>query len=73
VTITLYPEEPGAGPWRMARIADVVASCAVRARLADERPLVVAVDGRSSSGKTILAARHRVAWAELIDAGEDQS
>jgi len=39
------------------RIADVVAGFTDRAQLAVERPLVVAIDGRSSSGKTTLAGR----------------
>ena len=57
MTIWLYPEEPAAGPWRVERIADVVANFTHRARLVAERPLVVAIDGRSSSGKTTLAGR----------------
>ena len=57
VTIWLYPEEPAAGPWRAERIVDVIANVADRARPAAERPLVLAIDGRSSSGKTTLAVR----------------
>ncbi len=50
-------EEPSAGPWRVERIAHVVHAFAERARPAAGRILVVAIDGRSSSGKTTLAAR----------------
>src|SRR5215472_77346 len=58
VTITLHPEEPPAGPWRVERIPDVVAHLAGRADVATGlRPLIVAIDGRSSSGKTTLAER----------------
>jgi hypothetical protein len=57
VTIRLHPEEPGAGPWRVERIAHVVARFADRLRGTAERPLVVAIDWRSSSGKTTLAGR----------------
>jgi hypothetical protein len=53
----LDPEEPAAGPWRVEPIADVIAGFAARARLSARRPLVVAIDGRSSSGKTTLARR----------------
>ena len=57
LTIGLHPEEPAAGPWRAERIADVVARFGGRTRRITTRPLVVAIDGRSSSGKTTLAAR----------------
>jgi hypothetical protein len=57
VTICLHSEEPAGGPWRVERIADVVANFTGRPRLAAERPVVVAIDGRSSSGKTTLAER----------------
>jgi hypothetical protein len=57
VNIRLPPEEPAAGPWRVERITDVIAGFTDRTRLAAERPLIVAVDGRSSSGKTTLASR----------------
>jgi len=57
VTISLHPEEPEAGPWRIERIDAVIAMFANRAQRTPDRPLVVAIDGRSSSGKTTLAAR----------------
>jgi hypothetical protein len=52
-----HPEEPAAGPWRVERIAEIVAAFAHATPPADGRPLVVAIDGRSSSGKTTLAGR----------------
>jgi hypothetical protein len=50
-------EEPSAGPWRVERISDVINAFTERARPALGRPLVVAIDGRSSSGKSTLAGR----------------
>jgi hypothetical protein len=64
MTSSLHPEEPAAGPWRVELIDDVIATFAHRAQRTIDRPLVVGVDGRSSSGKTTLAAR----VAELIPA-----
>src|SRR5207244_2215362 len=58
VTIRLHPEAAAAaGPWRVEPIADIIAGFDDRARLSVQRPLVVAIDGRSSSGKTTLARR----------------
>jgi hypothetical protein len=57
VTINLHPEEPPAGPWRVERIIEVFSQLADRADVALGRPLVVAIDGRSASGKTTLADR----------------
>jgi hypothetical protein len=58
VAITLHPEEPPAGPWRVERIADVFGRLAGRTEMAaGRRPLIVAIDGRSASGKTTLARR----------------
>jgi hypothetical protein len=55
----LAPEEPEAGPWRTEPLTVLVgalfqgaASGTVR-----RRPVIVAIDGRSNSGKTSLAAR----------------
>ncbi len=61
----LAPEEPGAGPWRTALVTEVAATVlrVGRERGADRRPVVLAVDGRSSAGKTTLAARLRQAVA----------
>jgi hypothetical protein len=56
MTMGLDAEEPAAGPWRVERIADVINAFADRSGRAAGRPLVIAIDGRSSSGKTTLAA-----------------
>jgi hypothetical protein len=59
MTFQLAPEEPEAGPWRAERLA--VTARAITRRAADRatvgRPVILAIDGRSSSGKTALAAR----------------
>jgi hypothetical protein len=58
VTSTLHPEEPPAGPWRVERIPDVFAQLAAQPEMAAGlRPIIVAIDGRSASGKTTLAKR----------------
>jgi hypothetical protein len=59
VSLCLAVEEPEAGPWRAEGLT-VVAATVMRpghGKSADHRPVVLAVDGRSSSGKTTLAAR----------------
>lgn len=55
----LAPEEPEAGPWRVERLAVAVEALTRLGGSASAagRPVVLAVDGRSSSGKTTLAAR----------------
>jgi hypothetical protein len=59
VSLCLAREEPAAGPWRAERL--MVAAAAVmrpgHGKSAGQRPVVLAVDGRSSSGKTTPAAR----------------
>lgn len=57
MTIDLHPEEPAAGPWRVMQTAEVIAVFSDRTRRATDRPLIIAIDGRSSSGKTTLATR----------------
>jgi hypothetical protein len=57
VTVRFHPEEPAAGPWRVERIITVVAGLAARLQPSSERPSVIAIDGRSSSGKSTLASR----------------
>jgi hypothetical protein len=55
MTVGVDLEEPSAEPWRVERIADIIDALADRSRPAADRPLVIAIDGRSSSGKTTLA------------------
>lgn len=50
----LYPEEPAVGLWEPRLVAEVVAGAI--GVWPSGRPAVIAVDGRSSSGKTTLAA-----------------
>jgi hypothetical protein len=59
VSLRLPAEEPEAGPWRAERLEAVVATVTRSGygKGADRGPVVLAVDGRSSSGKTTLAAR----------------
>jgi RimJ/RimL family protein N-acetyltransferase len=59
VTLRLSAEEPGAGPWRTELLASVAEAMLRlgRERGAGDRTVVLAVDGRSSGGKTTLAAR----------------
>ncbi len=68
--LCLAAEEPEAGPWRAERFV-AVAAAVMRSGHgggADRRPLILAVDGRSSSGKTTLAARlrHVVAGSAVV-------
>ena len=51
----LYPEEPAAGPWTVKPLAEVAATLVTAGR--SGQPALVAIDGRSSSGKTTLATR----------------
>jgi hypothetical protein len=65
VALQLSSDEPEAGPWHAQLVTDA-ATALLRlgwTRGADHRPVVLAVDGRSSSGKTTLAARLRDAVA----------
>jgi hypothetical protein len=61
MTLQLAPEEPEAGPWGVELLSTVVN--AVTRRGPDRSSLghsaVLAIDGRSNSGKTTLAARIR--------------
>jgi hypothetical protein len=55
--VKLPPGEPPAGPWRVEPVAAVAALLARRAGSAAGRPAILAVDGRSASGKTTLSGR----------------
>jgi hypothetical protein len=61
MALQLAPDEPEAGPWRAESLT--VAAAAVmqpgQGKGAGHRPVVLAVDGRSSSGKTTLAGQLR--------------
>src|SRR5579862_7683059 len=51
------PGEPRAGPWRRERITDVVDALKALAGPLPDRPFILSVDGRASSGKSSLANR----------------
>ena len=55
----MEPELPlsAAGPWRRERIVDVVDGLLGQRGALHRRPFILAIHGRSSSGKTSLAAR----------------
>jgi len=55
--ISVGPGEPVLGPWRVVSLASFVELVLDAVRATGARPPVVAVDGRSSSGKTTLARR----------------
>jgi hypothetical protein len=59
MALQLAPEEPEAGPWRAEPLASFVRTLTRGAPdgIASGRPVIVAIDGRSNSGKTSLAAR----------------
>jgi hypothetical protein len=59
MSLCLLDEEPAAGPWHAERLATFAAGIMRlgHERCADRRPLVLAIDGRSSGGKTTLAGR----------------
>lgn len=61
MSLCLAVGEPEAGPWRAERLTVVAAAVMRRdhGKIPDHRPVILAVDGRSSSGKTTLAARLR--------------
>jgi hypothetical protein len=61
MALQLAPEEPEAGPWRVASLSTVADALIKRGpeRSSSGRPVVLAVDGRSNNGKTTVAARLR--------------
>src|SRR5260370_28325422 len=64
--ITPPEDEPAAGPWRVAKLSELVSVLLNAKGQLVGRPRIVAVDGRSASGKTTLAERLRTA---VPDAG----
>jgi hypothetical protein len=59
VSLQLALEEPEARPWRVEPLTAVIGALirGGRGKIVAGRPVVLAVDGRSNSGKTTLAAR----------------
>lgn len=63
MALRLRSEEPAAGPWQVERLDSFL-----RNLLPDsvhDRPRLLAVDGRSASGKSTLAARIAATWASV--------
>jgi hypothetical protein len=56
MNMKLDPGEPLAGPWRVMPICDLVRLLFDVDRARDGRPWILAVDGRSGSGKSTVAA-----------------
>ncbi|HTD17147.1 MAG TPA: hypothetical protein VK673_18325 [Chthoniobacterales bacterium] len=56
MNMKLGPGEPPAGPWRVTPIRGLVRLLFDAARARDGRPWILAVDGRSGSGKSTVAA-----------------
>jgi hypothetical protein len=65
VALQLAAEEPEAGPWHAELLTVIIEALTRRGsgRPTGDRSVMVAVDGRSSSGKTTLAARMQDAVA----------
>jgi hypothetical protein len=57
LVVRLYPEEPVAGPWRVERIDALIARVVGSSTV--DRAAVIAIDGRSSNGKTSVSERIR--------------
>jgi len=68
MALRLAPDEPEAGPWRAESLTVAAATVMQtgQGKSAGHRPVVLAVDGRSSSGKTTLAGRLRDVVARSI-------
>ena len=66
MALQLDPEEREAGPWQAERLEVVIAALnrLGRGRRTGDRSVVLAVDGRSSSGKSTLAGRVQAAVEE---------
>lgn len=52
-----FPEEPPAAPWTARPLSEVAAAILATVGAPGGRPAIVAVDGRSASGKTTFASR----------------
>jgi hypothetical protein len=57
MTMSLPAEEPAAGPWGAVPVSELVEIVVAATDKPSGRPRIVAVDGRSASGKSSLAAR----------------
>jgi hypothetical protein len=70
MALQLAPEEPAAGPWRTEPLRELVGALTKRklGGVVSDRPVIVAIDGRSNNGKTSLAVRigHAVPGSVVI-------
>ena len=59
VALQLAPEEPEAGPWRVEPLTVLIQTLTRHGSslTMPQRPVILAIDGRSNSGKTTLAGR----------------
>ena len=55
MNMKLGPGEPPAGPWQVMPTSDLVRLIFDSERARDNRPWILAVDGRSGSGKSTIA------------------
>jgi hypothetical protein len=55
--VTLGEGEPAAGPWRVEPLTGFAKLLIDAARAPNGRPVIVAFDGRSSSGESTLTSR----------------
>ena len=55
--VNLDDAEPAAGPWRIMSLLELTALLLDVSAPVVDRPRIIAVDGRSASGKTSLACR----------------
>ncbi|MEJ5913095.1 uridine kinase family protein [Pseudokineococcus sp. 1T1Z-3] len=70
--MSLPAGEPAAGPWRLAGVPEVLGVLDQVAGTPTGRPRVVAVDGRSASGKSVLAEKlHRAVAASAVVRTDD--
>ena len=67
MNMKLGPGEPPAGPWRVMPTSDLVRLIFDSERARDSRPWILAVDGRSGSGKSTIAnSLHRLVPASAV-------
>jgi hypothetical protein len=72
VLMSLPAGEPGAGPWRIPPIGELVSLMCRAAGAPDGRPRVVAVDGRSAAGRSTPASRlHEAVPASAVVRTDD--
>jgi len=72
MALTLRPEEPAAGPWRIVSGSALLDLVLATAHRPDRGPVVIAIDGRGGSGKSTLAGMlHRQASSSTVIPTDD--